>query len=165
MAKAAPGAWSEYAMSMPGQAEARSLKYTVTEKTPKQITLQMEFQTPMGPAMSRLVFQPAADGSWAVAKASRQPPGGESKEVPAAQLPPIKITKTDAGTTLLGNEKLTTPAGTFETRHLRKTSPQGHYDLWVSDKVAPTGIVKLTDPRGLEMRLKAMGAQAPPKTK
>ena len=44
---------------------------------------------------------------------------------------------------VVGTETITVPAGTFETTHYR--SAQGG-DIWVSSKVSPYGIVKMTSP-------------------
>lgn len=158
LAKATPGQSAEYVLSRPGQAETSTIGYTLVEKTQKHMTIRMEIQTPMGMAMNRLVFQPAQDGSWTVTKASQQPPGGESQDVPIGKLPPTKISKNNEGLTQIGKERVSTMAGEFECYHLRKTTPQGRFDIWVNDKVMPTGVVKLADPGGLEMRLKSVGS-------
>ncbi len=44
--------------------------------------------------------------------------------------------------TLLGSETITVPAGTFECQHYR--AKDGGADVWISDKVAPWGMVKMT---------------------
>src|SRR5574341_1236750 len=40
----------------------------------------------------------------------------------------------------VGSESITTPAGTFQCEHLQKKDGSG--DVWISDKVAPWGLVK-----------------------
>jgi len=42
----------------------------------------------------------------------------------------------------VGNESVTTPAGTFTCEHWRLKDRSG--DVWISDKVAPWGLVKMT---------------------
>ena len=42
----------------------------------------------------------------------------------------------------VGSESVTTPAGTFTCEHWRLKDGSG--DVWVSDKVAPWGLVKMT---------------------
>ena len=44
----------------------------------------------------------------------------------------------------LGTESVTVPAGTFLCDHYRSTTKAGTADLWVSAKVPPYGMVKMT---------------------
>lgn len=44
----------------------------------------------------------------------------------------------------LGTESVTVPAGTFMCDHYRKQTAKGTVDYWVSAKVAPYGVVKMT---------------------
>lgn len=46
------------------------------------------------------------------------------------------------GAERVGTESVTTPAGTFSCEHYR--TKDGATDVWVSDKVAPWGLVKMT---------------------
>src|SRR5207245_5147976 len=43
----------------------------------------------------------------------------------------------------VGNESVTTPAGIFTCEHWRLKDGSG--DVWISDKVAPWGLVKMTE--------------------
>jgi hypothetical protein len=54
------------------------------------------------------------------------------------------------GAERVGAEDVTTPAGTFSCEHYR--TKDGATDVWVSDKVAPWGLVKMTGP-GTSMTL------------
>jgi len=47
---------------------------------------------------------------------------------------------TKGGAQLVGKETITTPAGTFECERYRTNDPS--YDVWVSAKVSPWGLVK-----------------------
>lgn len=51
----------------------------------------------------------------------------------------------------LGNESITTPAGTFSCQHWR-TTKEGT-DVWISDKVTPWGLVKMSGPSAGTMTL------------
>jgi hypothetical protein len=51
----------------------------------------------------------------------------------------------------LGTESVTTPAGTFSCQHWR-TTKEGT-DVWLSDKVTPWGLVKMSDKDGSSMIL------------
>lgn len=73
--------------------------------------------------------------------------------------------------TLVGKETLKVPAGSFKTSHYRNKTPQGTVDVWVSEDVPPTGLVKLeTSPMqmngqqipGMVMQLTATGKDAKP---
>lgn len=46
---------------------------------------------------------------------------------------------------LVGSESVDTPAGTFSCQHYRGKDRDGNvYDVWVAEKVAPYGLVKMT---------------------
>jgi len=47
---------------------------------------------------------------------------------------------------VVGTETITVPAGTFETQHYRRQDGTGTSDVWVSTKVSPYGLVKMTSP-------------------
>jgi hypothetical protein len=44
----------------------------------------------------------------------------------------------------VGSETITVPAGTFVCDHYRKQEPQGTVDVWISSKVPPYGVVKMS---------------------
>ncbi len=44
----------------------------------------------------------------------------------------------------VGVETITVPAGTFVCDHYRKQEPRGTVDVWISDKVPPYGMVKMS---------------------
>lgn len=44
----------------------------------------------------------------------------------------------------VGEETITVPAGAFLCDHHRKTGPAGTMDIWISEKVLPYGLVKMT---------------------
>lgn len=46
----------------------------------------------------------------------------------------------------LGQEQVTTPAGTFTCEHYRVTESSGPADVWVTTDVSPYGLVKMTSP-------------------
>ena len=45
---------------------------------------------------------------------------------------------------LVGSEEIKVPAGTFKTLHYREKNDAGTVDIWVSEAVAPIGVVKAT---------------------
>jgi hypothetical protein len=71
---------------------------------------------------------------------------------------------------LVGAESITVPAGTFACKHYRsKLAPDASspvLDVWVSDAVTPTGLVKsMLSPAGITMQLAATGAGAQTRVK
>ena len=44
----------------------------------------------------------------------------------------------------VGSETITVPAGTFACDHYRKQEPRGTVDVWISSKVPPYGMVKMS---------------------
>jgi hypothetical protein len=44
----------------------------------------------------------------------------------------------------VGSETVTVPAGTFACEHYRKQEPRGTVDVWISSKVPPYGMVKMS---------------------
>jgi len=44
----------------------------------------------------------------------------------------------------VGSETVTVPAGTFVCDHYRKQEPRGTVDVWISSKVPPYGMVKMS---------------------
>ena len=45
---------------------------------------------------------------------------------------------------MVGSETITVPAGTLECEHYRKAEPRGTVDVWISSKVSPYGMVKMS---------------------
>ncbi len=75
--------------------------------------------------------------------------------------------------TLVGKETIRIAAGSFKTLHYRSKTGQGIVDVWVSEDVPPTGMVKLTSsggatspgpgqPPGMVMELVEKGKGAKP---
>ena len=59
--------------------------------------------------------------------------------------PPPSTGKPDYGE-LVGTETVTVPAGTFICTHYRKQVSSGPMDYWISDKVTPYAMAKMTGP-------------------
>jgi hypothetical protein len=163
MAKAKAGSWAEYTMTMKGQPQSIKMKYALVEKTPKTIGFEMESQSPMGPMVVHMMFDMATANELKLVKARMQM-GAQTQDVPAAQLASGGIKKNEAPGTLVGTEKVTVPAGTFECKHYTRKLPAeaggSTVDVWMNDKALPTGLVKMTDSRGAEGVLSAMGSDA-----
>jgi hypothetical protein len=171
MAKAKKGAWAEYSMSMPGSPQKLTVRYAVVEKNEREMTMETDSQTPMGPVHSSMTFAPSPPDAWKLVKARMQMGTQPAQDVPAAKLTEGSVKKSDTPGKLVGAEKVTVPAGTFDTKHYKHDLPKEAggmtLDVWMSDKAVPTGVVKMSGAGGIEMVLAAtgMGAKAKPEAK
>ena len=167
MAHAKKGTWAEYTMSMAGQAQKLTVRYVVAEKTERELTMDTESQTPMGPVHSSMTFAPSPPEGYKLVKARMQMGTQPAQDIPAAKLTEGAVKKSDVPGKLVGTEKITVPAGTFETKHYKHDLPKEAggmtLDVWMSDKALPTGVVKMSGAGGIEMVLSATGTGGKPK--
>jgi len=94
-------------------------------------------------------------GSPSVKRMIVQSPGRPPMEMPMGMMgmmgkmggnqPPASEAKHGMGE-LVGSESVTVPAGTFQCEHFRSTEKGKTTDVWVSTKVAPYGLVKMSGP-------------------
>lgn len=76
-----------------------------------------------------------------------QPPGRPPMEMPAGMLAMMEqhtMPGNNGPGEKMGTESVTVPAGTFECEHYRKQEDGKTIDYWVSTKVSPYGLVKMT---------------------
>ena len=79
-----------------------------------------------------------------------QSPGQPPMEMPMGMMPGMGRREPGAGGgdtspgEKVGTETITVPAGTFECDHYRKQEPRGTVDVWISSKVSPYGMVKMS---------------------
>lgn len=167
MAKAKKGTWAEYTMSMAGQAQKLTVRYAVVEKTDRELTMDTDSQTPMGPVHTSMTFAPSPPDTFKLVKARMQMGNQPAQDIPAAKLTEGAVKKSDVPGKLVGSEKITVPAGTFETKHYKHELPKEAggmtLDVWMSDKALPTGVVKMSGAGGIEMVLASTGTGAKPK--
>jgi len=166
MAKAKPGTWAEYTMTMPGAKDKLKVRYAVVVKNEREMTMETDSQTPMGPVHSSMTFAPSPPDTWKLVKARMQMGTQPPMDMPADKLGEGSVKKTDSPGKLVGPEKITVPAGTFETKHYKRDLPKEAggmtIDVWMSDKAVPTGVVKLSGAGGIEMVLSSTGSGAKP---
>jgi hypothetical protein len=171
MAKSKQGTWAEYTMTMPGGPNKMTVRYAVVEKNEREMTMETDSQTPMGPVHSSMTFAPLPPDTWKLVKARMQMGTQPAQDVPAAKLTEGSVKKSDTPGKLVGSEKITVPAGTFETKHYKHELPKEAggmvLDVWMSDKAVPTGVVKMSGGGGIEMVLSSTGtgAKAKPEAK
>ena len=117
------------------------------------IWLEMRTSAEQGKAIMKqlMVVQP---GSVTVKRHILQMAGRPPMEMPmgmmmgkmgGANQPSAPRPDQDIGT-LLGSEMVTVPAGTFQCEHYRLTKNGKTTDAWVSTKITPYGLVKLSGP-------------------
>src|SRR6516165_5949550 len=90
------------------------------------------------------------DGKPDIKRMIMQPPGQQPMEMPVSMMrggpqQARAAESTDPGEEL-GTESVTVPAGTFDCEHYRKQTEHGTYDYWISPKVTPYPMVKMTGP-------------------
>jgi hypothetical protein len=106
--------------------------------------MEMVVSSPEGPMIMKSLFAFDAN-SLSMKRMIMQAPGQPPMEFPVemmmrGQRPEPADIRND--TELVGTETVTTPAGTFECQHYR--SKDKSTDVWVSEKVPPYGMVKMT---------------------
>jgi len=125
--------------------------------------LEMGMQSPRGGGtMYSKSFYVVEGGNIQVTRMIIQPPGRQPIEMPvgmgqggppgsrATQPQPADISKAGQD---LGSESVTVPAGTFTAEHYKTTDGA---DIWVSPKVSPWGLVKMTSPNSNMTLLKVI---------
>lgn len=82
-----------------------------------------------------------------------QPPGRPPMEVPAGMMAMMNQHMAQAGSALkngmgekIGTESITVPAGSFECDHFRRQENGKPVDYWISSKVPPYSLVKMSGP-------------------
>ena len=86
MTHAKKGTWAEYTMSMPGAPQKMTVRYAVVEKTDRELTMETDSQTPMGPVHSSMTFAPSPPDAWKLVKARMQMGTAPAQDVPAEKL-------------------------------------------------------------------------------
>jgi hypothetical protein len=167
--KAPVGSWAEYVTTMKGRTEAVKFKYSVVEKNPKRVVIEVDGTTPMGAMLMRMEYEPAGEGALKVTKARMQMGDAAPMDMP---IPPgTPLLKKDADTSdLVGKETVKTAIGTFDCKKYKKTVSQGPvnmtFHVWISDKALPIGLVKQANvEETLVVTLTATGTGATAKMK
>ena len=170
LTKAKAGAWADYTMTVkkpprtPDGSPVRSFKirYALVEKTDKQMTIETITTMADGDVIVQLKYVPAGPNAWRIS-AGKTKFGSQTGELTKEQIAASGGYATNDPKllgTLVGKESITTPRGAFECRHYLKVTPLA-MDRWVSDKVAPTGLVKVTiESMGIEALLTNTGEDA-----
>lgn len=99
--------------------------------------------------MKQLMTMPGAGQAPEIQRMIMQAPGQPPMEMPVSMLKAHMANATAQGGAhglgeKVGAEKVTVPAGTFECDHYRSTANGNTADVWISTKVSPYGLVKMT---------------------
>jgi hypothetical protein len=171
--KVAPGSWAEYSMTV-GQMPPMKSRMALVARTGSVVTMEMTMEGGMM-AMSggKLVMQTVVDADQTkesnVKKLVMQIGDNDPMEMKVEGTQPKQFQKPDPKT-LVKEETIKTPAGTFKTKHYRDKTPKGEkFDYWVSPQVPPFGLVRVETenlsggggPQGpVKMELTAYGKDA-----
>jgi hypothetical protein len=158
------GSWASYTVSAQGMVLNSKVALVARDAT----SVSLETSTEGGPmAMMggkvavKLVMDPdplsaAKPVKQVIMQVGEQDPMLAPDGVQAQQ-----YTKPDPST-LVGKETIKVAAGSFKTAHYRYKTEQSTVDVWASEDVPPTGMVKLvtTGQQGMTMELQALGKGA-----
>ena len=169
----ATGGWGEYVVLAPRRQEPSTVRYAIVGGEERRGRRLVSFETrvrssgqrsgmvtqvlvpgyPYEPsAVQDVVVQRGREASvrWGPALMAR---------ARASQRSALNRLIVDActGATLVGEEEVTVPAGTFVTRHYRNAEVGS--DIWVSEEV-PFGLVKVTGAEGASLELLGHGRDA-----
>jgi hypothetical protein len=163
ISKAPVGAWAEYNMTV-GTAKGTTMRYSLVEKSAKAIALEIETQMPA--ILMRMDF--SANGeAWKLSRIRMKMGTSAVQEVPPPETGADEIIKKGGSFgKLLGSETLKTGAGSFECKHYKQVTAQGDGEVWMSDKVLPSGLVQtVVSALGAKITLNAVGTGATAKIK
>lgn len=142
-AKEAVGSWATYTTTMADSKMAT--KVALVKHTASGTTLEMSVEGGMvakaGNVMTQMILSPGADPN--VQKMIVQVGTNDPMEMPLQGGSTQGFVKPDPKT-LVKAETVKVAAGSFKTKHYHiESKPGDSADFWVSDKVAPIGVVKM----------------------
>jgi hypothetical protein len=147
------GAWSEYAMSIGAGQQAMTVKsrWALVARDANSNTLETTIEGgPMaaagGKTVMKMVLVPDPVKSdrpvkQMVMKVGDRDPMEMPLDMPG--MPAQRFEKPDPKK-MVGKEQLKVPGGTFKVGHYRDVAGDVTIDAWISEKITPLGLVKLT---------------------
>jgi hypothetical protein len=167
------GSWASYEMTMGQMTMTAKVALVARDASSGSMETTMEggMTAMMGGAMTmKMVMDPDPTGAPKPIKQMIMQIGDQDPMLAPDNTQAQSYTKPDPKT-LVGKETIKVPAGSFKTTHYRNKTAQGTMDAWMSESVAPTGMVKLEmtgmqangqQMPGMVMELKASGKGAKP---
>jgi hypothetical protein len=172
-AKVPVGAWAEYQIAM-GTFPPMKTRMALVGKAATGATIEMGVEGGMmamaGGKMvvATLIDQPHGKEPPSVKKLVMQLGANDPMDMPPEMAQRSQFRKPDPKT-LVKEETIKVPAGSFKTKHYRDKMQSGAtIDYWVSDGALPLGLVKMTgegvpgSPGPMTMELTALGKDAKP---
>jgi hypothetical protein len=126
--------------------------------------LEMRTETPRGGKMIMKELVVANQGGVEIKRMIMQAPWRPPMEMPVGMMAMGRAGGASSAPSTsnrvqgekVGIETITVPAGTFHCEHYRSTADGKTTDVWVSTKVAPYGLVKMTSPESSLVLEKAL---------
>jgi hypothetical protein len=169
--KAELGSWASYDMKMGemGMTAKMALVARDADSVSMETSMEGGMMAMMGGKMTmKIVMDPDPTTAAKPVKLMIMQVGDQDPMLAPDSTPAQKYSKPDPSA-LVGKETIKVPAGSFKTSHYRNKTAEGTSDVWVSEDVLPTGLVKLTTSGitvggqqlpGMSMELKATGKGA-----
>jgi hypothetical protein len=171
LAKIAVGSWAKYNMTM-GTMPPMSMKMALVGRNTAGNTLEMSVEGGLaakaGKVITQMTLAPGSEGN--VKKLILQVGANDPMEMPVQGAQGKQFAKPDPKT-LVKEETVKVAAGSYKTKHYHDKTPQGDtVDFWVTESVAPLGLVKIemtqkSNPMisgPIKMELAALGKDAKP---
>jgi hypothetical protein len=164
------GAWAEYKISVRDRKKTSKMRYALVGKGDNWMVLEIETQADKGPVLMRLEYALTGPGTWSISS-GRIMAGKQKRDLSPDELrKSAPLSNRSEPGELVGSEKVTTPAGTFDCFHYQKQieldGGKLAVHLWMSERAGPTGLVKSVAPlRGIEVVLAKVGTGAVSKLK
>jgi hypothetical protein len=168
------GSWSSYSISM-GKMSMQA-RFALVARDASSVTMENSIEGGMmamlgGKMTLKVVMEPDPTTAAKPVKQMAMQIGNQDPTMAPNGVHVPKYSKPDPST-MVGKETIKVAAGSFKTTHYRSNTPQGIVDVWVSEEVAPTGMVKLMSsgamgtgsgqPPGMMMELVEKGKGAKP---
>ncbi len=171
LAKMPVGSWAKYNMTM-GTMPPMSMKMALVTRSAAGNTLEMSVEGGLaakaGKVITQMTLPPGSEGN--VQKLVLQVGSNDPMEMPVQGAQGKQFAKPDPKT-LVKEETVKVTAGSYKAKHYHDKTPQGDtVDFWVSESVAPLGLVKIemtqkSNPMingPIKMELAAVGKDAKP---
>jgi hypothetical protein len=171
LAKMPVGSWAKYNMTM-GTMPPMSMKMALVARAAAGNTLEMSVEGGLaakaGQVITQMTLAPGSEGN--VQKVVLQVGSNDPMEMPVQGAQGKQFSKPDPKT-LVKEETIKVAAGSYKAKHYHDKTPQGDtVDFWVSESVAPLGLVKIemtqkSNPMisgPIKMELAAVGKDAKP---
>jgi hypothetical protein len=139
------GSWASYGMTL-GQM-TMTAKIALVARDASSVSMETSMEGGMtammgGPMTMKLVLDPDPTSAPKPVKQMIMQIGDQDPMLAPDTTQAQQYTKPDPKT-VVGKETIKVPAGSFKTTHYRNKTAQGTMDAWMSESVAPTGLVKL----------------------